>query len=84
MWRPPEGGAGPNADGQVLIFHDLVGIQSGFARKFVKRYSSVGDEVRVAVGKYCREAKEHAFPADEHCFKISDEELAALEKSLEI
>jgi 3-methyl-2-oxobutanoate hydroxymethyltransferase len=50
----------------------------------VKRYFSVGDEIRAAVGRYCREVKERTFPAEEHCFKIPDREFAALEKSLEI
>src|SRR5512139_1071994 len=58
-------GAGPNTDGQVLVFHDLVGIQSGFAPKFVKRYAKVGEEIRSAVTRYCQEVKERTFPADE-------------------
>jgi 3-methyl-2-oxobutanoate hydroxymethyltransferase len=76
-------GAGPNTDGQVLVFHDLVGIQSGFAPKFVKRYAKVGDEIRSAVTRYCQEVKERTFPADEHCFRIPDEEFDALRGSLE-
>jgi 3-methyl-2-oxobutanoate hydroxymethyltransferase len=76
-------GAGANTDGQVLVFHDLVGIQSGFAPKFVKRYAGVGDEIRSAVARYCQEVKERAFPAEEHCFRIPDEEFAALKKVLE-
>jgi len=75
-------GAGPNTDGQVLVFHDLVGIQSGFAPKFVKRYAKVGDEIRSAVTWYCQEVKERTFPADEHCFRIPDEEFDALRRSL--
>ena len=76
-------GAGPNTDGQVLVFHDLVGIQSGFAPKFVKRYAKVGDEIRSAVSRYCSEVKDRTFPADEHCFRIPDEEFDALRRSLE-
>ena len=76
-------GAGPNTDGQVLVFHDLVGIQSGFAPKFVKRYAKVGDEIRSAVTRYCQEVKERTFPADEHCFRIPDEEFDALRRSLD-
>lgn len=76
-------GAGPNTDGQVLVFHDLVGIQSGFAPKFVKRYAKVGDEIRSAVTRYCQEVKERTFPADEHCFRIPDEEFDTLRRSLE-
>jgi len=76
-------GAGPNTDGQVLVFHDLVGIQSGFAPKFVKRYAKVGDEIRSAVTRYCQEVKDRTFPADEHCFRIPDEEFDALRRSLD-
>jgi 3-methyl-2-oxobutanoate hydroxymethyltransferase len=76
-------GAGPNTDGQVLVFHDLVGIQSGFAPKFVRRYAKLGDEIRSAVARYCQEVKERTFPADEHCFGIPDEEFDALRRSLD-
>ncbi len=76
-------GAGANTDGQVLVFHDLVGIQSGFAPKFVKRYARVGDEIRGAVTRYCQEVKERTFPGEEHCFRIPDEEFAALKRVLE-
>jgi len=76
-------GAGPDTDGQVLVFHDLVGIQSGFAPKFVKRYAKVGDEIRSAVTRYCQEVKDRTFPADEHCFRIPDEEFDALRRSLD-
>ena len=42
-------GAGPNCDGQVLVFHDMVGLFSGFTPTFVKRYAEVGNAIREAV-----------------------------------
>lgn len=62
----------------MLVFRDLVGIQSGFAPKFVKRYASVGDDIRGAVTRYCKEVKERTFPGEEHCFKVPEEKFAAL------
>ena len=75
-------GAGNGTDGQVLVFHDLIGIDAGFTPKFVKRYAAVGQVIREAVGQYCQEVRERAFPAPEHSFEIPDEEFAALEQSI--
>ncbi|MBN1773656.1 MAG: 3-methyl-2-oxobutanoate hydroxymethyltransferase [Deltaproteobacteria bacterium] len=76
-------GAGSGTDGQVLVYHDLVGIHAGFAPKFVKRYAQVGDLMQKAVESYCREVRERSFPGEEHSFKISDEEYQALEKAIQ-
>jgi 3-methyl-2-oxobutanoate hydroxymethyltransferase len=76
-------GAGVNTDGQVLVFHDLVGIDAGFTPKFVKRYADVGNQMRQAVEAYCQEVRAGSFPAEEHTFRIPDDEYAALEKALE-
>ncbi len=75
-------GAGNGCDGQVLVFHDLVGIAAGFAPKFVKRYAEVGQAMQAAVGAYCADVKARAFPAAEHAFAIGDDEFAQLEKAL--
>jgi 3-methyl-2-oxobutanoate hydroxymethyltransferase len=75
-------GAGNGTDGQVLVYHDLVGIQSGFTPKFVKRYAQAGEIMQKAVESYCKEVRERSFPGEEHSFKISDEELAALGKTI--
>jgi 3-methyl-2-oxobutanoate hydroxymethyltransferase len=75
-------GAGSGTDGQVLVYHDLVGIQAGFTPKFVKRYAQAGEIMQKAVESYCQEVRERSFPAEEHSFKISDEEFAALEKAI--
>jgi 3-methyl-2-oxobutanoate hydroxymethyltransferase len=75
-------GAGPGTDGQVLVFHDLVGIKSGFSPKFVKRYAEAGQIMQEAVKTYCMEVRERQFPSKEHSFAISDEEFQALEDAL--
>ncbi len=75
-------GAGNGTDGQVLVFHDLVGIHAGFRPKFVKRYAEVGQAMQDAVAAYCADVKARAFPSDEYAFAISDEEFAQLEKAL--
>jgi 3-methyl-2-oxobutanoate hydroxymethyltransferase len=75
-------GAGPDTDGQVLVFHDLVGIEAGFAPKFVKHFAEVGNQIKQAVEDYCSEVQKRSFPAKEHSFSISDEEFDELEKAL--
>ena len=76
-------GAGNQTDGQVLVYHDLVGIKAGFTPKFVKRYAQAGEIMQKAVESYCQEVRERTFPSEEHSFKISDEEFAALEKAIQ-
>ena len=59
-------GAGPAADGQVLVFHDLLGIYDGHAARFVKRYANVRDEMVRGVGAFAKEVRERRYPAPEH------------------
>jgi 3-methyl-2-oxobutanoate hydroxymethyltransferase len=66
-------GAGPHCDGQVLVFHDLVGLFSGFTPTFVKRYAEAGNTIREAVKKYAEEVRSGAFPAESHSFAMKDE-----------
>lgn len=61
-------GAGPGCDGQVLVFHDLVGLYDRFTPKFVKQYAQVGPAMREAVQKYVQEVKNGDFPGPEHGF----------------
>ncbi len=76
-------GAGNKTDGQVLVFHDLVGIAAGFQPKFVKQYAQVGKIMNEALSQYCSDVKSREFPAPEHCFSIPDEEFELLEKALD-
>ncbi len=69
-------GAGAGADGQVLVFHDLLGIFGGHAAKFVKRYADVRAEMIRGVGAYAAEVRSGAFPGPEHIYSIEPAELA--------
>ena len=62
-------GAGAGCDGQVLVFHDLLGLFPDFKPKFAKRYADLGGAVKSAVESYCREVREGAFPTAEHSFR---------------
>jgi len=55
-------GAGPGCDGQVLVFHDLLGLFDGFRPKFVKRYAELGEASRTALRAYCEEVRKGQFP----------------------
>ena len=68
-------GAGPDCDGQVLVFHDLVGIFKKFRPRFVKRYAEFDSVMTRAVTNYVREVKTKKFPANRHSFSMSAKEL---------
>ncbi len=59
-------GAGPACDGQVLVLPDLLGLNDGFAPKFLKRYASLAEEVRGAVGRFGDDVRRGAYPDAEH------------------
>lgn len=61
-------GAGPHADGQVLVFHDLLGLETDFKPRFVKRFADLGPAAVGGVEAYVSEVKGGTFPAEEHCF----------------
>jgi 3-methyl-2-oxobutanoate hydroxymethyltransferase len=68
-------GAGGATSGQVLVFHDLLGITTGHMAKFVKRYADVHETMVAAVGRYADEVRGGAFPAPEHAYSIDPDEL---------
>jgi 3-methyl-2-oxobutanoate hydroxymethyltransferase len=68
-------GAGPATDGQVLVFHDLLGIYDGHVARFAKRFADVRAHMIAGVAEYAAEVRSGAFPAPEHCYSIDDEEL---------
>ena len=61
-------GAGPHCDGQVLVFHDLLGLETGVKPRFVKRFAEVGQAAAAGVQAYVAEVKQGTFPAEEHSF----------------
>ena len=68
-------GAGTNVDGQVLVFHDLLGIREGLGAKFVRRYANLLDEMAAGVAAYAEDVRMGAFPAPEHGYSIDEGEL---------
>jgi 3-methyl-2-oxobutanoate hydroxymethyltransferase len=62
-------GAGPDCDGQVLVYHDFLGITSGRLPRFVKRYAEVGDAIKRAAEDFAREVAEGAYPGPEHSYE---------------
>jgi 3-methyl-2-oxobutanoate hydroxymethyltransferase len=75
-------GAGPDTDGQVLVFHDLLGIREGMGARFVKRYASLLDEMTAGVGEYAADVRARRYPAPEHGYSIAPEELEGLRETL--
>ncbi len=65
-------GAGPHCDGQVLVMHDLLGIDTGDrkAPRFVRRYANLGQQITDAVETYVDEVRTGAFPSDEECYHV--------------
>jgi 3-methyl-2-oxobutanoate hydroxymethyltransferase len=76
-------GAGAGCDGQVLVWHDLLGLTEGRAPRFVKRYGHLAEDIRTALSTYAAEVRNGTFPADEHAYGIPDEELALFESELD-
>ena len=75
-------GAGP-ADGQVLVFHDLLGIYAGRSPRFVRRYGKLKSEMVEGVSRYAAEVRSREFPADEHTYGIDAEELESFRRYLD-
>jgi 3-methyl-2-oxobutanoate hydroxymethyltransferase len=71
-------GAGRDCDGQVLVYHDTVGLFDRFTPKFVKQYIKLGPMVIEALKEYKKEVEEGTFPGQEHTFKMSKEEAEKL------
>ena len=73
-------GAGPDCDGQVLVYHVLLGLTEGHLPRFVKRYANLSREIRDALEAYAADVRTGAFPDDEHAYAMPEEELAAFEQ----
>ena len=72
-------GAGVACDGQVLVWHDLLGLYAGKAPRFVKRYADLAGEAKRALEAYVDDVREGRFPEEQHTYAIPDEELEAFE-----
>ncbi len=72
-------GAGPSCGGQVLVWHDLLGLSAGHVPKFVKAYGHVGDQIASALAAYVDDVRQDRFPTAEHTYGMPDEERARFE-----
>jgi len=71
-------GAGPSCDGQVLVGHDLLGLQERIIGRFAKVYANVGDDVREAFASFAHEVREGSFPDDDHSYRMARDVLDQL------
>jgi len=75
-------GAGASCDGQVLVWHDLLGLYEGHAPRFVKQYANLAPVIQTAISDYAAEVRSGSFPAEQHTYSIPEEELALFEEAL--
>lgn len=66
-------GAGPDCDGQILVFHDLVGLTQGRMPKFARQYADLTGEISRAVAEYCEDVRSGSFPSDAESYHTPDE-----------
>ncbi len=76
-------GAGSATDGQVLVFHDLLGIYDGHAPRFAKRYGEMREQMISGVAAYAADVRGGSFPGPEHAYSIDDDELREFEAGLD-
>jgi 3-methyl-2-oxobutanoate hydroxymethyltransferase len=72
-------GAGGECDGQVLVYHDLLGLSEGHLPRFVKRYANLSAEMRGALEAYAADVRSGAFPEEQHTYAMPEAEQAAFE-----
>ena len=75
-------GAGSDCDGQVLVWHDILGLYEGRTARFVKRYAEIGDTIRAALTAYAADVRDHRFPEEQHTYSMPDGELALFESAV--
>lgn len=68
-------GAGPHCDGQILVFHDLVGCSNGYLPKFVKKYADLHGVITEAVKNYAADVRAGHFPDDRHAYHLKSEKI---------
>ncbi len=76
-------GAGPACDGQVLVYHDLLGLTEGHTARFVKRYADLATVIREALAAFVADVRSGAYPEERHTYGMPAEELAAFEAGFE-
>jgi 3-methyl-2-oxobutanoate hydroxymethyltransferase len=76
-------GAGADCDGQVLVYHDLLGLEEGTSPRFVKRYATLADDIRDALRRYAEDVRSGAFPQAAHTYSIPEDELELFEAQLQ-
>jgi 3-methyl-2-oxobutanoate hydroxymethyltransferase len=76
-------GAGAACDGQVLVWHDLLGLYDGRAPRFVKQYADLSSAIRAAVTAYVADVRERRFPEEQHTYAMPDDELELFEAALQ-
>ena len=76
-------GAGVECDGQVLVWHDLLGLYQGGSPRFVKQYADLATEIERAVSTYVAEVRDRRFPEEQHTYSMPAEELELFEAALE-
>jgi 3-methyl-2-oxobutanoate hydroxymethyltransferase len=72
-------GAGAGCDGQVLVWHDLLGLYGGRTPRFVKQYANLGAEIERALTEYAADVRSGTFPEERHTYAMPEEELARFE-----
>ena len=72
-------GAGAACDGQVLVWHDILGLYEGRVARFVKRYAEIGDAIRTALTEFAADVRERRFPEEQHTYAMPEDELALFE-----
>ena len=75
-------GAGPSCDGQVLVWHDVLGLSGGHVPRFVKRYADLGAEIVRALGEYAAEVRAGTFPDERHTYAMPEQELERFESHI--
>lgn len=71
-------GAGPDTDGQVLVYHDLIGLENRFKPRFVRRYGTAYDDQVAALASYAADVRQGRFPGPDEVYSASDELTEAL------
>jgi 3-methyl-2-oxobutanoate hydroxymethyltransferase len=75
-------GAGADCDGQVLVWHDVLGLYQGRVARFVKRYAEIGSTIQEALEAYAEDVRTGRFPEEQHTYAMPEEELALFEAAV--